>query len=234
MTARIVGVLFIIGTVAGVLSAVVTGPVLAGPNPLAEIAANQNQMIVGALLVLTMGLALTLVPVLMFSIFGRQSEALALGYVVFRGGLEGATYLAVVALWLLLIALGQQYATVGAPDASTFRAFGTMLMEASDSINLVLTPIIFSLGALVFYVLSYQSRLIPRWLSIWGLVGAALNLALGLSAMFGLPAQLPILEAVLAIPIALNEMVLAVWLIAKGLGTSAIRSSSARLAAVGE
>ena len=73
------------------LSAVVTGPVLDGSDYLVEVAANGNQMIIGALLVLTMGLALAIVPVMMFPVFRKHNEALALGYVVFRGGLEAVT-----------------------------------------------------------------------------------------------------------------------------------------------
>jgi len=74
-----------------VLSAVVTGPVLDGSDYLVEVTANGNQMIIGALLVLTMGLALAIVPVMMFPVFRKHNEALALGYVVFRGGLEAVT-----------------------------------------------------------------------------------------------------------------------------------------------
>jgi Domain of unknown function (DUF4386) len=76
--------------------------------------------------------------------------------------------------------------------------------------------ITFVLGALMFYVLLYQSRLVPRWLSTWGLVGAALGIVPPLGGMFGL--SLGILVA----PLALQEMVMAVWLIAKGFNTSAI------------
>jgi hypothetical protein len=70
--------------------------------------------------------------------------------------------------------------------------------------------ITFVLGALMFYFVLYQSRLVPRWLSTWGLVGAALGIVPPLGGMFGL--SLGILVA----PLALQEMVMAVWLIAKG------------------
>jgi len=66
--AIIVGVLFIIGTVAGILSVVITGPILEDPGYLVKVAANQNQIIIGALLVLVMGFALAMVPVMMFPI----------------------------------------------------------------------------------------------------------------------------------------------------------------------
>jgi hypothetical protein len=84
-TARIVGVLYIIGTVAGMLSLVLTGPILGDPDYLVKVSANESQIIAGALFVLIMGFALAMVPVMMFPILKKYNEALALGYVVFRG-----------------------------------------------------------------------------------------------------------------------------------------------------
>ncbi len=220
-TAIIVGVLFIIGTVAGVLSGLFLGPFLDDPGYLIKVSANENQIILGALFVLIMAFALAMIPVVMFPISKKHNETLALGYVVFRGALETFTYIATVIIWLLLFPLSQEYVKAGIPDASYFQALGTLLLEAADSIDLVLT-IVFSLGALMFYYLFYQSKLIPRWLSGWGLIGAILVLAVGLLAMFGL--DLEILWA----PLALNEMVLAVWLIAKGFNPSAIVSEAAK------
>src|SRR5258707_15707851 len=78
-TAIIVGVLFIIGTVAGVLSVLFTGPILDDPDYLTKVSSNQNQIIVGALLVLIMGFALAMVPVMMFPIFRKYNEPLAVG-----------------------------------------------------------------------------------------------------------------------------------------------------------
>jgi hypothetical protein len=101
-TAIIVGVLYIIGTVTGVLSMLVTQPLLNDPASLHTVAAQANQIRLGALLVFMMGLALAMVPVLMFPLLKKQHEVLALGYVVFRGGLETFTYIAGVIFLLLL------------------------------------------------------------------------------------------------------------------------------------
>ncbi len=222
-TARIVGVLFIIGTVAGVLSGVFTGPILVldDPDYLIKVSANENQIIIGMLLVLIMGFALAMVPVMLFPIFKKHNEALALGSVVFRGALEAVTYIAIVISWLLLIILSQEYVKAGAPDASYFQTLGTILLEAVDGINQILA-IVFSLGALMIYYLFYQSKLIPRWLSVWGLIGAILYLAQPLLGMFG-----SVLEILFA-PLAVQEMVFAVWLIVKGFNPSAIASKSAK------
>src|SRR5262245_7339780 len=83
-TAIIVGVLYIIGTIAGILSLVFTGPILNDPDFLIKVSVNQNQIIIGAFFVLVMGLALSIIPVMMFPIFKKENEVLALGALVFR------------------------------------------------------------------------------------------------------------------------------------------------------
>lgn len=219
-TARIVGALFIIGTVAGVLSVVFAGSILSDPNYLMKVSVN-NQIIIGALFVLIMGLTLAMVPVMMFPIFRKYNEALALGSVVFRGALEAVIYIAMVISWLLLLTVSQEYVKAGAPNASQFQILGTLLLKASDQINSIL-EIVFSLGSLMIYYLFYQSKLIPRWLSVWGLIGAILYLAAGLFHMFSVD------FSILMAPLALLEMVLAVWLIVKGFNPSPIASESAK------
>jgi hypothetical protein len=218
-TAIIVGALFIIGTVGLVLSVVLVGSILDNSDYLIEFAANENRIIIGALLVLISGFALAMVPVMLYPIFKKYNEALALGAVVFRGALEAVIYIAIAISWLLLLTVGQEYVKAGAPDASHFQTLGTLLLKANDLINPIL-EIVFSLGALMIYYLFYQSKLIPRWLSLWGLIGAILYLTAGLFAMFNMD------FGILLAPLALQEMVLAVWLIVKGFNPSAIASES--------
>jgi len=211
-TAIIVGVLFIIGDIAGVLSLLVTRGLLEGPDALTKIAGSQNQLVLGALLVLVMGFALAMVPVVMFPVFKKYNEVLALGSVVFRGALETVGYMATAGTWLLLLELSREHAEAASPGAPHFQTLSTLLAGSTTG---YLVSIAFSLGALMFYYLFYQSRLIPRWLSIWGLVGAALYLAAPLLEMFGHG------FGILMAPLAVAEIVLAVWLIAKGLNSPA-------------
>jgi hypothetical protein len=207
-----IGVLYIIGTVALVLSGVVTGAVLTGPAYLAQVAAQPNQVAIGALLVLVAGFALALVPVVFWPVGKRHNETLAMGYVVFRGALETVFYIVTALGWLLLIALSTE------PDAAPLAGF-VRTAEAVTWGQLLAIP--FALGALMFSFLLYQSRLVPRWLSTWGLAGAALYLVAPLGSMFELSLD------VLMAPLALQEMVLAVWLIARGFNPSAIAAESA-------
>jgi hypothetical protein len=210
--AAAVGVLYLIGTVAMVLSVVVTNGVLSGPAYVAQVAAQPNQLAIGALLLLAAGLSLALVPVVFWPVGKRYNETLAMGYVVFRSAIESVLYIVGALGWLLLIALSTQ------PDAAPLAGF----VRTSETVmwdQVLAIP--FVLGALMFYVLLYQSRLVPRWLSIWGLVGAALYIVAPLGSMFEL--SLGFFMA----PLGLQEMVMAVWLIARGFDPAARAAESA-------
>jgi len=214
-TAIIVGVLFIIGTVAGILSVVLTGPILGDPDYLIKVAANENQIIMGALLVLIMGFPLAMVPVMLFPILKKHNEVLALGSVVFRGVLEAVMYIAIVINSLFLLMLSQEYVKASAPEASYFQTLGALLLGADGYLNDIL-GIVFPIGALMLYYLFYQSKLIPRWLSAWGFLGAIPYLASFLLGMFGFEL------GILVLPLAVQEMVMAVWLIVKGFNPAAV------------
>lgn len=218
MRAIVVGVLFIIGTIAGILSVAFTSPILRDPDFLLQVSANENQIIVGAIFVLIMGFVLAMIPVVMFPLFKKQNEVLALGYVVFRGALETVTYILTAISMLLLIPLSQEYAQVSGASASHLQTLGTLLQEIA---HLPMTVFVFGLGALMFYGLLYQSKLIPQWLSLWGLIAATLHLATGLLIIFGLQTDFSVWNTVMNLPIFLQEMVMAVWLIIKGFNASA-------------
>ena len=83
--------------------------------------------------------------------------------------------------------------------------------------------LVWSLSALILNYILYQSKLIPRWLSVWGLVGATLSFATYLLQFFSIN-----LTEFLFLPIAVQEMVFAVWLIVKGFNSSAVASGSAK------
>jgi hypothetical protein len=221
-TARIVGVLYIVGTVAGVLSVVVTSGPLAGSDYLTKVASHAAQVRSGALLVLIMGVSLAMVPALMFPILKRQNQALAVGYVIFRGALETLTYIVVALNLMLLVLVGQQYARSEGAVASGWDRLGGLLVKVQDGPVLAVQDIVFSIGALMFYYLLYRGALVPRWLSGWGIVGAAGYLTAGVVVVFG-----PHLVALL-MPLALQEMVLAIWLIAKGFHAGTIGSTPDR------
>jgi len=217
-TARIVGLLFITATVASSLSFAISDPILNAPDILVNVSANITQVIIGVLLLLIDCAAVVAIPVMLVPIFKKHNEALALGYVGAR--IIESVILIVGTIFLLsLLTLSQEYVQAGTPDASYFQTLGTLLLAVYEWTLLVGIMIVFSLTALILNYLLYQSELIPRWLSVWGLIGATLLLAVGLLEIFGFN-----LTEILSIPIALQEMVFAVWLIVKGFNSSVIAS----------
>lgn len=225
--ARTMGGLYILGTISGILSRVITGPINSAEDLLASISANGNPITLGAVFVLTMGLALAMIPVIGYPVLRKHGEILALGYVVFRGSLEAVYYMAIFVSWLLLLPLSQVY-QAGSADASNLRVLGNVLLEAKEIA--VLGMFVFVLGGLMFYYLLFQSKLVPQWLSGWGFIALIMNSAAGLLVMFGFFGPTSPISDVLAIPIFVQEMVLAVWLIVKGFDSSAIAPLSAKTA----
>jgi Domain of unknown function (DUF4386) len=233
-TARIVGVLFIIGTVAGALSVLPVFPLADAPYVLRKVGEESGQALLGAFFILVMGFALALIPLVVYPILRAKSEPLALGYVVFRGGLETATYLGLVLVWLVLVSLGREYVAAPGPAATQLETIGAILLEGYDMVGHVVLTIVFALGALMFYYVLFRARLVPRWLSGWGLVAALLWVSAGVLAMFGLVEPGSTVQMAMNIPIVIQEMVLAGWLIVKGFDASAIDpvSESAGIAPV--
>jgi hypothetical protein len=126
---------------------------------------------------------------------------------------------------LSLTRLSQAYVQAGAADAAYYQAAGALSIAERASVAGLLIPVFLGLGALLFYRALYQFKLLPRFVSIWGFVGAALILALNVLLTFGV--EVGNLGLALALPIILNEVFLGIWLIAKGFNPSAAASGSA-------
>ena len=225
--AIIAGVLFIIATVASVLGTLFSKPILDAPDYLIDISANGNQVTIGALLAFIAALASASIAISLYPILRKYNEGLALGAVGFRL-IEAVFNIARVMGLLLLLTLSQEFVKAGAPDSSYFQTSGVLLLAGYHWVGNVGALLAFCLGALMYYYIFYQTKLIPRWLSGWGLVGAALCMVAGMLVMFRVIGPMSTSQVVLAIPIAVQEMVLAVWLIVKGFSSSAIASLSAK------
>ena len=219
--AIIVGALFLIAMVTSLVGGGLLESILGAPDYLIDVSANTTPVFIGIFLELINGTAVVGIGVMMFTILKQHNERVALGYVGFR--IIESVFLTVAAILpLSLIALSQEYVKAGASDDSYFQTLGTLLIAARADVAGLLIPIFFSLGALLFYYLLYRSKLIPRFISVWGLIGVALILTLNLlDISFGI-------GMLLALPIISNEIFLGIWLIVKGFNPSAIASGPAK------
>jgi Domain of unknown function (DUF4386) len=177
-------------------------------------------IIVGAILEMIVALAGMGTAVALFPVVKRQNEGVALGFVGSRT-LEGAGILAGVACVLSLVTL--QQSAVGTSGLATGHALITMY----DRIFLLSQSFFPALNALLIGSLLYQSRLVPRWLPLLGFAGAALLVAADGAILFGLTGQHGAVGA-LAIPIAVWEFSLGVYLVVKGFRPAAITALYSR------
>jgi hypothetical protein len=224
-SATIVGVLFITATVANLLSTSLTRSLVGAPDYLRSLSSSGNQVLVGALLALLAALASASIAIALYPVLKRYNEGLALGSVGFRL-MEGMFYILDTVGLLLLLTLSQAFVKAGTPADAYFQSVGTFIQAGREWINFVFGVSAFSLGALMYYTVLYQSKLIPRWLAGWGFLGAVCSLSAAVFILFGLvPYSLPML--ILIIPIAIQEMVLAIWLIVKGFTAPASASGPA-------
>ena len=209
------GALLIVATIAE-LAAAALEPALTGPGYLTGVASQHNRLAAVALLYLiaagtSVGIAMALYPLLK-----RDGAALALGSVVFRT-IEAVFYTAAVVSLLSILPLGQQLAKTPADNRAPIQHIVDSLLSLRDHSTLT-AVFAFTLGALMYYILFYRSRLVPRWLSGWGMAAALLMMTACLLALFS---NSPVTGyTLLILPIAVQELVLAVWLLVKGFSPS--------------
>jgi hypothetical protein len=213
-----VGVLYVAATAAGVLSKISLGSMPQGPGIDAALAAHQNQVIVVAFFLLVMavtvsGIAFMMYPILMQDADTKTKEGLSLWYVGSRAG-EGTVFVVALLGWFALLALSKEFAAAGAAGTAGLQVAGNVLWTTYNY-AWMLGQSVFCVGAVMLYYLLYVSKRVPRWISVWGLIGAPLMLIAGFSLVFtGDPNST--FSSILYAPLGLQEMVFAVWLIARG------------------
>jgi len=215
-TARIVGALFITATVTSIIGLFgFLDPILDAPDILRNISANKTQMILGVLIESINAGVVVVIPVMLFPIFRKHNETLAIGYIVFRI-IESFILIVGHISQLSLVTISKEYVSAATPDSAHFQALGTIFLGVYDWTFYLGPGIVFGITALILNYLLYQTKLVPRWLSIWGFMGAIVLIAYDMLWIFGFDAPM-----FLALPIGLQEMVFAGWLIVKGFNSSA-------------
>ena len=225
--AIIAGVLFIIATVASVLGTLFSKPILDATDYLIKISANENRIAIGVLFKFIAAAASAGIAISLYPILKKYNQGLALGAVGFRI-IEGMLGIAGVICLLLLTTLSQEFVKAGSPDSSYFQTSGVLIVAGRDWMGNVAGLLAFGLGALMYYYIFFQTKLVPRWLSGWGLIGIILIIVTSMLVMFRVIGPMSTTQIILAVPIGLQEMVLAVWLIVKGFNPSVIASGSGK------
>jgi hypothetical protein len=210
----IVGLLFIIATASTLLSWFGFNSIY-DPNYLTVVASNEVPMIIGVLLFMTLAASAVGISIAIYPLLRKDNESIAIGYVAARI-FEALFVVFNVTYLLAILSLSKVYVDAAAPVVSYFETSGTLLLEAFDWSGILL-DIPFFLSALLLNYMLYKMKLVPKWLSLWGFIGAIVYVGYVVSLLF-LPFHLEIFAA----PLGVQEMALAAWLIIKGFSTTNI------------
>ena len=214
ITARIVGIIYILGFVVGIGGEMLIKSVLNKPDYLSIVSANSMTIAIGALLWMMAVLWDALHGVLMFPILKLHNKRIAVGYLAFR--IMDATFIAIMVLFILLqIPLASEYIKAVAPHTTYLQSLSAVLTQGSlYSYNIGMMTLGIS-GLMLCYTF-YKTKLIPRILAIWGLVGYAIIFLGMASEIMGSG-----LSLISSLPGGLWELFIGFWLIFKGFNTSA-------------
>ncbi|MDQ6689317.1 MAG: DUF4386 domain-containing protein [Gemmatimonadota bacterium] len=219
---RIAGLTFLFYIAAGVLSTVLFGRAAGGDGiaeRLAGIAQHTTEMRVVVVLGPLEALCALVLAVTLYAITREQDPDLAmLGLVCRVGeGVIGASIPVTLALLWLATASG-----TNAPDTGTARALAAFLLRLNASGTLI-SASFFAVGSTFFSWLLLQGRMIPvtlAWIGVGGSVLLVACLPLQLAGFLGGP-----FTSLMWIPIAVFEVVFAVWLLVKGVAPARRQST---------
>ena len=214
------GVLLIIADLVGFMSLPFMAPVNA-TDYLVSVSTNAILVTTAALLLFIGGVAAIGIAISLYPVLRKHNEGLSLGAVGFRT-VEGVLDFVAVLGLLVLITLSQQFVIAGAPDPSYFQTLGVLVVAGFHWASNVVKLLAFSIGGLLYCIIFYRTKLVPRWLSGWGVVAAIFTMLSALLTMFGFMAPFSVEQVILNLPILPQEIILAVWLIVKGFNPSAI------------
>ncbi len=220
-TAIVVGTLFITCSAATLLSVAPLGTPLSAPVDLAHLAANETRVVSTALIEFVWAASAAGIAVALFPVVRRWNTAMAVGSVAARTAEAILVVVATLGL-LALFSLSREAVASGSAAIPSADTLANLLVATREWVHGLLVPLAFALGAGLYYVSLYGMRLIPRWLSGWGIAAIGLSVIATVYGAYTQEFGLATVNTVLNVPIGLQEVVLAVWLLTRGFDTSAV------------
>lgn len=215
------GILFIIATGFLFIGEALYKPALTAPDALTTAAGAKTRVSLGIMLEFLCVVAIPLIPIVLYPLLRRVSAVLAIGYVAFRL-FEAVLFVGMEIDKMLILAISERSVQASPETTAALGLFAEALVGGSalSGISGSFYNVIFMTGALMLYAALWQARLIPRWISGWGAVSVVVLAVTSVTSMF---MTIPdILAIALVAPLALQEMVMALWFIFKGFDSAAL------------
>jgi hypothetical protein len=213
-------VFFIITFIASIPGLLLYGPLLNSPDYIIGPGAD-TRIFWGAFLELITAIAGVGTAVTLFSVLKRQNEGFAIGYVAARIVESGIIVVGIISL-LSVVTLRQTYAGAKGADAASLLMFGKTLVAIHNWTFLLGPGLMPGINGVLLGYLMYRSALVPRAMTLLGLVGGPMLCASAMATMFGFYEQISVFGAIVTLPIFFWELSLGIWLIVKGFKTSPI------------
>jgi hypothetical protein len=202
--ARITGSFYLLAATTSVIALKLYEPVLFHPDFLHQAAQHNNQMITGALIELFTVITVAGTAIMLFPYLRKYHESLALAYLCFRF-MEAILILIGILSILALLTLSRTQAPGGA-----------VLIAIHDWTFLLGPNFMLGINTFLYSYIFYQTNLVPKKLALLGLAAASFIFLAALLELFGIIPQISLWGGLLAIPVFVYEMTLAIRLLTKG------------------
>ena len=211
---------FLLTDITAIVGLLLYQPLLTNPKFITSVDANATQILMGALLEIMLSACIVGTAVVLYPILKKQSQALAMGYVIFRA-IEATIILVGVACILTTLSMRSSFLALGG-DASAYEAIGAAFVALQKWTFLLGPNIILPINATILGYLLFKSRLVPRAISSLYLFDGPILLASSICVLFGLYGQTAPLAIAIAMPALAFEVSFSFWLIVKGFNQSAL------------
>ena len=218
-----VALLWIITAAGAIGGAILVNPIINAPDCLSAVFPKSITITSGMFGWLINDIGIVFIGILMYPIIKKQSESMALGYLSMRM-FESLLMIVGIFFAMLLIPLSREYINSGSVDVTLFQTIGSILKQAENWFLNLLQLVFLGIGGIILNSIFYRTKLVPRFISIFGFIGYALLLPAAVIGLFGILDPTPGGPgSILAVPVALWEIIIMpIWLFTKGFNIAGI------------
>jgi hypothetical protein len=217
-TSRLFGILLLTGIATSITAGAISDSIIYTPDFHKALADHRLAVFLSVIFQLLTAMGAPAIALSLYGVLKKKNPALSTAFVIARMA-EGIFY-AISAIAMVML--------FGLSNNGTFilmekTPISDTLLILKESSNFIFGVIFFTAGSLIYYVLFIKSRVIPLWLSLWGIIGSIL---IGVTAVYmlysGPSYAIEGTKTLFALPIALQELTMGAWVIVKGFGSETV------------
>ncbi|MFT4416657.1 DUF4386 domain-containing protein [Fredinandcohnia humi] len=211
----ILGIFYIAAAVTAVIAVVSYEPVLSEQWYSSVANGYETKVMAGVLNDFLLIVTAVGTSIMLFPYIRRWNEHIALGYLCFR--FMEAVFIAIGLVSILgLLHLSVYYDPENVANEDNLYAVGLMLQSFHRWTSVLGPNLMLGLNTILYSFLLFRTGLVPKPLALFGMVTAVLVFIAGLLDMLGIIESISTAKGLIALPVGVYEMSLAVWLIVKG------------------